>query len=63
MGKIKKMPKQYEVLFDDVVLKIADEARRIIPAIEELGNRLEFEVDKHVVIIKKIGDEREGETK
>lgn len=50
----KDIPNIYKELFDEVVLNIKDEAERIIPFIEELGEELKINLDdKYVVIIKK----------
>lgn len=50
---MKEIPKQYKLVFDDVVSKIRYEVKRITPFIEELGDRLEFDVDKHKIIIRR----------
>ena len=50
---MREIPKQYKPVLDKIILKIADEVRKIDFIIEELGHTLEFEVDNHIIIIKR----------
>ena len=50
---MKEVPKQYKTVLDKAILTMADEVRKIDYIIEELGRTLEFEVDNHIIIIKR----------
>ena len=50
---MKEVPKQYKLVLDEAVLTMADEVRKIDYIIEELGHTLEFEVDNHIITIKR----------
>ena len=50
---MKEIPKQYKPRLDKSIILIANEVKKIDYIIEELGDRLEFDVDEHIVIIKR----------
>ena len=58
--EMREIPEQYKPLLDEVIINIANEVRKIDFIIEELGERLEFNVDKHQVIIKRRKDNETG---